>query len=113
MVQKRTDRAGQEDRLRRRYSGARAVAIEQATPIDLTRESNGDLGLIVDYRITARPAAGAIGMADAATIATVLLTAPRRRMGDRCGAAWPRAMAAMMVSATAALSQSVTATGDG
>ncbi len=74
-VQTRTDRRGQEDSLRLTYQGAGSVAIEQAMPIDLTRESNGDLSLIVEYRVTAKPTgAVTVGVADTGKSATVALT---------------------------------------
>nr|WP_229664684.1 glycoside hydrolase family 3 protein [Sphingomonas metalli] len=71
----RTDRRGQEDSLRISAKGPGSVAIEQATPIDLTRESNGQLSLILDYRVTAAPAGPVtLGMANAGKVATVPLT---------------------------------------
>ena len=71
----RTDRAAQEDSLRIAFRGQGSVAIEQATPIDLTRESNGQLSLIVDYRVVAAPAgAVTLGVADTARTATVPIT---------------------------------------
>jgi beta-glucosidase len=74
-VQTRTDRTAQEDSLRLAYKGAGSVAIEQAMPIDLTRESNGQLSVIVDYRVTGTPAGQVtLGLADTAKIATVPLT---------------------------------------
>ena len=35
--------------------GAASAAIEQARAIDLTREANGQLSLLIDYRVTAAP----------------------------------------------------------
>ena len=71
----RTDRRGQEDSLRVTFKGQGSVAIEQAMPIDLTRESNGQLSLILDYRVTAAPAGEVtLGIADTAKTATVPLT---------------------------------------
>ena len=88
-VQTRTDRAAQEDSLRLAYKGAGSVAIEQATPIDLTRESNGQLSLIVDYRVTAKPAGQVtLGLADTAKTATVPLTGAMTQ-GDWMTAAVP------------------------
>ena len=76
VVQTRTDRNAQEDSLRLAYAGAGTVAVEQAMPIDLTRESNGDLSLIVDYRLAAKPAGTVtLGLADATRTVTVPLTA--------------------------------------
>ncbi len=88
-VQTRTDRAAQEDSLRLTYKGQGAVSIEQAMPIDLTRESNGQLSLIVDYRVTAKPAGQVtLGLADTAKTATVPLTGAMTQ-GDWMTAAVP------------------------
>ncbi len=88
-VQTRTDRAAQEDSLRLTYKGLGAVSIEQAMPIDLTRESNGQLSLIVDYRVTAKPAGQVtLGLADTAKTATVPLTGAMTQ-GDWMTAAVP------------------------
>ncbi|MHA0328563.1 glycoside hydrolase family 3 protein [Sphingomonas melonis] len=55
----RVDRTSQEDSLRLTFAGAGAASayLDEATPIDLTRETNGDLSLIVDYRVTQAPSA--------------------------------------------------------
>jgi len=55
--QSRIDRAAQEDSLRFTFagSGPARAAIEEAKPIDVTRESNGQLSLLLDYRVTAVP----------------------------------------------------------
>jgi beta-glucosidase len=55
----RTDRRAQEDSLRLDWSGAApaSAVIEQAMPIDLTRETNGQLSLLIDYRVRAKPTA--------------------------------------------------------
>ncbi len=88
-VQTRTDRAAQEDSLRLTYKGQGAVSIEQAMPIDLTRESNGQLSLIVDYRVTSKPAGQVtLGLADTAKTATVPLTGAMTQ-GDWMTAAVP------------------------
>ncbi len=85
----RTDRRGQEDSLRVTFKGPGSVAIEQAMPIDLTRESNGQLSLILDYRVTAAPAGEVtLGMADTARTATVPLTGAMKP-GDWATAAVP------------------------
>jgi beta-glucosidase len=76
LSQTRTDRGAQEDSLRLVWNGTGAgeAAIEQAMPIDVTRETNGQLSLIVDYRVTAAPTAPVtLGMADTAKTATVPL----------------------------------------
>ena len=77
VAQTRTDRGAQEDSLRLVWNGKGPgeAAIEQAKPIDLTRESNGQLSLIMDYRVTAAPSGPVmLGMADTAKTATVPLT---------------------------------------
>lgn len=85
----RTDRSGQEDSLRLAYKGAGSIAIEQAMPIDLTRESNGQLSLIVDYRVTAAPAGEVtLGIADTAKTVTVPMTGAMT-VGDWTTAAVP------------------------
>ena len=55
----RVDRTSQEDSLRLTFvgTGAASTYLDEATPIDLTRETNGDLSLIVDYRVTQAPSA--------------------------------------------------------
>jgi beta-glucosidase len=55
----RVDRTSQEDSLRLTFAGTGAASayLDEATPIDLTRETNGDLSLIVDYRVTQAPIA--------------------------------------------------------
>ena len=55
----RVDRTSQEDSLRLSFAGTGAAStyLDEATPIDLTRETNGDLSLIVDYRVTQAPTA--------------------------------------------------------
>lgn len=57
--QTRVDRNAQEDSLRFAFAGggdARAM-IEESRGIDLTRESNGQLSLLLDYRVTQAPTA--------------------------------------------------------
>jgi beta-glucosidase len=76
LAQTRTDRNAQEDSLRLVWNGRASgeAAIEQAMPIDVTRESNGQLSLILDYRVTAAPTAPVtLGMADTTKTATVPL----------------------------------------
>ncbi|WP_416194292.1 glycoside hydrolase family 3 N-terminal domain-containing protein [Sphingomonas mollis] len=53
----RTDRNAQEDTLRLAWSGTGKgrLAVEQAMPIDVSRESNGQLSIVVDYRLRAKP----------------------------------------------------------
>jgi beta-glucosidase len=52
----RVDRLAQEDSLRLAWTGTGTLALAQAQPIDITRESNGQLSLLVDYRVTTPPA---------------------------------------------------------
>ncbi|WBH15539.1 glycoside hydrolase family 3 protein [Sphingomonas radiodurans] len=61
VVQTRTDRKAQEDSLRLTWSGSGEgrFAIEQPSPIDLTRESNGELSLLIDYRVVT-PSSGPV-----------------------------------------------------
>jgi len=73
--QTRVDRAAQEDTLRLVFAGAGSMSIEEAKPIDATRESNGDLSLLIDYRVTSAPAGDVtLGMTGGKT-ATVPVTA--------------------------------------
>ncbi|KQN93828.1 1,4-beta-D-glucan glucohydrolase [Sphingomonas sp. Leaf231] len=63
--QTRVDRAAQEDSLRFAFAGGgmASAAVEQARAIDVTREANGQLSVLVDYRVTAAPtAAVTLGM---------------------------------------------------
>jgi beta-glucosidase len=55
--QSRVDRTAQEDSLRLAFAGGgmASAAIEEARPIDVTRESNGQLSLLVEYRVTTAP----------------------------------------------------------
>ncbi|MCT8002046.1 exo 1,3/1,4-beta-D-glucan glucohydrolase [Sphingomonas sanguinis] len=55
--QTRIDRAAQEDSLRFTFtgSGPGSAVIEEAKPIDVTREANGQLSLLLDYRVTVAP----------------------------------------------------------
>lgn len=115
VVQTRTDRSGQEDSLRLTYSGAGSVSIEQANPIDLMREANGMLSLIVDYRLAETPAGPVtLGLADGTKTATVPLNAalaagdwssvavPLRCFADR-GVAMGKVMQPFVLGSTAAL----------
>ncbi|KHL24673.1 1,4-beta-D-glucan glucohydrolase [Croceibacterium mercuriale] len=53
----RVDRLAQEDSLSLIWTGTGTMALAQAQPIDITRESNGQLSLLLDYRVTTPPAA--------------------------------------------------------
>ncbi|WP_375422323.1 putative glycoside hydrolase, partial [uncultured Sphingomonas sp.] len=77
VVQTRTDRSAQEDSLRLTWSGKSEgrVSIEQANPIDLTRETNGQLSLLIDYRVAAKVAGPlTVGIASGDKVATVPMT---------------------------------------
>jgi beta-glucosidase len=77
----RIDRRAQEDSLRLLWSGngEGRVAIQSNAPIDYSREANGDLALVVEYRLSARPAApvtlAMTGGKEAAVPVAALLTA--------------------------------------
>ncbi len=62
VVQTRTDRAAQEDSLRLAFAGAGMTRIEATAPMDLTREANGQLSLVVAYRVVTKPI-GAVTLA--------------------------------------------------
>ncbi|MES3150793.1 glycoside hydrolase family 3 protein [Sphingomonas faeni] len=53
--QTRVDRVAQEDSLRFTFAGRGSASIEEAKSIDVTRESNGQLSLLMDYRVTTAP----------------------------------------------------------
>ena len=74
--QSRIDRAAQEDSLRFTFAGtgSASAAIEEAKPIDITRESNGQLSLLVDYRVTQAPTAEVLLGMEGGKPATVPIT---------------------------------------
>ena len=79
--QTRIDRAAQEDSLRFAFAGVGSASIEEAKPIDLTRESNGQLSLVVDYRVTTASAGEVtLGMTGGKT-ATVPITGAVKQAG--------------------------------
>jgi beta-glucosidase len=65
----RIDRNAQEDSLRLRFPGT--VDIEEARPIDLSREANGQLSLVLDYRVTTPPAGSVTLGMEGGKLATV------------------------------------------
>jgi len=74
------DRRAQEDARRFRWTGASEAQafIQTAAPIDLSRETTGELSLLVDYRVDERPS-GAVNLAmntASVPIAGVLRSAP-------------------------------------
>lgn len=85
VVQTRTDRNAQEDSVRLAFSGAGTgtLSIEQANPIGLTRESNGQLSLVIDYRVTTPPSAAVtLGMASGAKVTTVPIAGALKMPGE-------------------------------
>ncbi|SEL75769.1 exo-1,4-beta-glucosidase [Sphingomonas palmae] len=82
VTQARVDRQAQEDSVRLTFAGAGELAVEQAQPIDLSRESNGQLSLILDYRVTRAPTGTVtLGMAGGRS-ATVPITGVLRNAGS-------------------------------
>lgn len=57
VAQSGVDRRAQEDSRRFVWKGAGKVAFAAPRPVDLSRESNGEISLVVDYRVEAKPAA--------------------------------------------------------
>ncbi|WP_375271205.1 glycoside hydrolase family 3 N-terminal domain-containing protein [Sphingomonas sp.] len=55
VTQSRVDRLAQEDSVRLVFGGTGELALQKAQPMDLSRESNGQLSLILDYRVTQAP----------------------------------------------------------
>ena len=79
--QTRIDRNAQEDSLRLAFTGKGEASIEEAKPIDVTRESNGQLSLLLDYRITgAATGEVTLGMTGGKT-ATVPVTGAMKAAG--------------------------------
>ena len=84
VTQARIDRQAQEDSVRLTFTGAGEFAVAQAQPIDLSREANGQLSLILDYRVT-RAAAGTVTLGMAAAggrSASVPITGALRAAGS-------------------------------
>ena len=82
--QARIDRAAQEDSLRFTFDGGgpSSAYIDEATPADLSRETNGDLSLIVDYRVVQVPTAEVTLNVMGKTIAGVPITGALRETGE-------------------------------
>ena len=82
--QTRVDRAAQEDSLRFTFDGAQpsSAYIDEAAPVDLGRETNGDLSLIVDYRVVQAPTAEVTLNVMGKTVAGVPITGALRNIGD-------------------------------
>jgi beta-glucosidase len=95
IAQSRVDRRSQEDSVRLTWTGQGEGALAVATPLDLRREANGELSLVVEYRAAAKPAGITVAMEGGQT-ATVrvasLMTAMPGQWGEfavplRCFAA--------------------------
>lgn len=56
VAQSGVDRRAQEDARRLRWTGAGHAAFAAPRAIDLSRESNGEISLVIDYRVDGRPA---------------------------------------------------------
>ncbi|WP_425505733.1 glycoside hydrolase family 3 N-terminal domain-containing protein [Sphingomonas hominis] len=81
VTQSRVDRLAQEDSVRLVFSGAGELTLQKAQPIDLSREANGQLSLILDYRVTQAPTGTVtLGMAGGRS-ATVPITGALRAAG--------------------------------
>ncbi|CAN5257062.1 exo 1,3/1,4-beta-D-glucan glucohydrolase [soil metagenome] len=66
------DRRAQEDARRFVWSGAGQVAVTAPKPFDLSRESNGEISLVVEYRVDAKStAAVSLGLKSGGKVATV------------------------------------------
>ncbi|MGV3771218.1 MAG: putative glycoside hydrolase, partial [Sphingobium phenoxybenzoativorans] len=55
VAQANVDRRAQEDSKRFTWNAPGTVAITAPKPIDLSRESNGEISLVMDYRVDAKP----------------------------------------------------------
>ncbi|GLK50009.1 1,4-beta-D-glucan glucohydrolase [Brevundimonas intermedia] len=86
----RTDRTAQEDSLRLTWTGPGGLSVRENGSADFTRESNGQLSLIVDYRVM-EGAAGTVtlGMASAERQVDLPLTGAVRTTGDWTTVATP------------------------
>lgn len=83
--QTRVDRAAQEDSLRFTFAGTAPAdaAIEEAKPIDITRESNGQLSLLLDYRVTGAPSGEVtLGMEGGKTASVPITGALKGELGQ-------------------------------
>ncbi|WP_121115933.1 glycoside hydrolase family 3 protein [Croceibacterium ferulae] len=79
----RVDRLAQEDSLQLTYAGTGTLALAQAQPIDLTRESNGQLSLLMEYRVVAPPAGTVtLGMTGGGTASVPITGALREGAGE-------------------------------
>ena len=80
--QTRVDRAAQEDSLRLTFTGTGSASVEQARPIDVSREANGQLSVVMDYRVVTAPAGTVtLGMTGGKT-ASVPITGALRQPGE-------------------------------
>ena len=71
----KVDRRAQEDSYRLSFAGTGQLALNKVQALDLSRETNGDLGLIVEYRVVKAPqGAVTLGMGGGGKSATVAIT---------------------------------------
>ena len=81
VTQSRVDRLAQEDSVRLVFNGAGELALQKAQPLDVSREANGELSLILDYRVTQAPTGTVtLGMTGGRS-ATVPITGALRKAG--------------------------------
>lgn len=83
VTQTRVDRQAQEDSVRLAFAGAGELVVQQAQPINLSRESNGQLSLILDYRVTQAPTGTVtLGMTGGRSASVPITGALRAGSGD-------------------------------
>ncbi|MFW2828893.1 glycoside hydrolase family 3 N-terminal domain-containing protein [Sphingomonas sp. ID0503] len=84
------DRRAQEDSRRLTWAGAGKLILTADKPVDLGRETNGELSLVIEYKVD-RPATApvVIGMANPARSADVHFTAAFTKVGDWTSLAVP------------------------
>jgi beta-glucosidase len=83
VTQSRVDRLAQEDSVRLVFSGAGELTLQKAQPLDLSREANGQLSLILDYRVTQAPTGTVtLGMAGGRSATVPIAGALRAAGGD-------------------------------
>ena len=69
------DRLAQEDARQVTWTGAASLAVTAPKPVDIDRESNGEISLVMDYRVDrASGAVVTIGMSDATHIVALPIT---------------------------------------
>jgi len=80
------DRRAQEDSRRFAWTGAADARIESSRPLDFTRETNGEISLVVEYRIDTPPA-GPLSIAMGTTERRVAVPVARA-MGTAAPGSW-------------------------